>query len=136
MTLAALGVLVSLGVWQLQRSEWKTALIAAVEARMASAPLTLEAALAGGLTDAEFRKVRIAGVFDHAKELRLFTQRQDEGVGYAILTPLTRADGATLLVERGFVPQVLAEPSARKEGQAEGVVTVTGWIRLKDEPRG
>ncbi|MEQ8949807.1 SURF1 family cytochrome oxidase biogenesis protein, partial [Parvibaculum sp.] len=39
MTLAALPVLIGLGVWQLERLEWKEALLERIETRLAAAPV-------------------------------------------------------------------------------------------------
>ena len=45
-TLAALALLVGLGVWQLKRLAWKEGLIAEIEARAKGTPITLKEAIA------------------------------------------------------------------------------------------
>lgn len=132
--LPALAVLIGLGVWQLERREWKLDLIARAEARLAAAPVPLEDALEDTAAN-EFAHVRFTGTFDHAHERRLFTTRTGLGPGYGIVTPLRLTDGRWVLVDRGFVPAPLAEPASRAEGQKEGQAEIVGWLRLP-EPRG
>jgi surfeit locus 1 family protein len=54
------------------------------------------------------------------------------GAGYWVLTPLQTADGAWLLVNRGFVPPELRGKGAAPPGEEQ---TVTGLLRLT-EPGG
>jgi surfeit locus 1 family protein len=42
------------------------------------------------------------------------------------------ADGETVLIDRGFVPDNLKDPALRAEGEVEGAVAVTGIVRLPD----
>ena len=66
-TAIALGILVALGVWQLQRLAWKEALIASVAERTTRAPVEApRAAEWPGLDrDAlEYRHVEVTGRFD------------------------------------------------------------------------
>ena len=52
-----------------------------------------------------------------------------------MVTPLAQADGTTVLVNRGFVPNERRDPESRATGQPQGPVTVTGLMRM-DEPGG
>ena len=128
--LAALAVLIGLGVWQLKRLDWKEGLIAKIETRTKGAPISLEkaVALAREGRDPSYYRVRVEGRFHHAKELYLYAVT-DEGVGWHVITPLETADGDMVLVDRGFVPDELKDPSSRALGQVENVVTVTGVVR-------
>lgn len=87
--------------------------------------------MAGG-TDA-YRHVRARGVFDHGAEA-LVQAVTERGAGFWVLTPLRTAQGI-VLVNRGFVPENLRDPSRRAAGQVQGPVTVTGLLRMT-EPRG
>ena len=131
--LAGLAVLIGLGFWQLKRLEWKQGLIAQIEARTKGAPITLEAAvaLAGEGRDPSYYRVRVDGRFHHAKELYLYAV-SDGRVGWHVITPLETEDGDVVLVDRGFVPDELKDPSARALGQVENVVTVTGIVRTPE----
>jgi cytochrome oxidase assembly protein ShyY1 len=75
--------------------------------------------------------VRVDGRFDNAKELYLYSVA-DERVGWHVITPLTSSDGAVLMVDRGFVPDVLRDPAKRAQGEIEGPVTVTGLARTPE----
>ncbi|RME61655.1 MAG: SURF1 family protein, partial [Alphaproteobacteria bacterium] len=63
----AFAVLVGLGTWQLQRLAWKRALIARIEAGLAAPPVPLPAQLDDPAAW-EYRRVALAGRFDHAAE--------------------------------------------------------------------
>ena len=49
--------------------------------------------------------------------------------GYQIVTPMVRADGSTVLVNRGWVPTEKRNPETRPESLVSGVVTVSGMAR-------
>lgn len=134
-TLVAFAILISLGVWQLHRLSWKEALAAKTAARSTGEPVALAEAMArlGRGEDIEFLKVRAEGRFDHGRERHLFTAWDGEA-GWLLITPLETPDGATLLVNRGFVPMRLEDPSSRPESQPAGEVAVTGLVRLRDIP--
>ncbi len=135
--LLALGLLLGLGVWQLQRLAWKTALLATIAARTAAPPVPLppEAEWAGmSVPDYAYRHVTLQGTFDHRSEIRVFRPLADphgpfSGLGDLILTPLRLPSGATVIVNRGFVPEDRVDPATRAAGQVEGPVTVTGLMR-------
>jgi surfeit locus 1 family protein len=128
--LAGLAVLVGLGVWQLKRLQWKEGLIAQIETRTKGEPITLKEATAMARVgrDPEYYRVRIDGRFHHARERYLYAV-SDGMVGWHVITPLETADGDMVLVDRGFVPDMLRDPSSRPLGQVENVVTVTGIVR-------
>lgn len=128
----ALVILLSLGTWQLYRLQWKEHLLAEIEARQHASPAPLadvEKQAAAG-TDIDYLPMTVSGTFDHAREQYFFAT--DEGdVGYYVYTPLALADGRTILVNRGFVPEALKDPAKRAEGEVRGTVTITGLARAK-----
>jgi surfeit locus 1 family protein len=132
--LAALAVLIGLGVWQLKRLAWKEGLIAQIEARTKSPliALTEAEALAGEGRDPSYYRVAADGRFHHDKERYLYAI-SDGRVGWDVITPLETADGEMVLVDRGFVPDALKDPALRADGQVENVVTVTGIVRAPDK---
>jgi surfeit locus 1 family protein len=69
----------------------------------------------------------------HESELHLNARSQRGNAGYHILTPLIRADGPPVLINRGWVPYERKDPARRAEGQVAGAVTVEGILRR--EPR-
>lgn len=135
--LAALcAALVALGNWQLARRSWKLDLIARVERQLAAAPVAAPGpsdwAHLG--RDDEYRRLRVTGTFDHARET--CTQAVTvHGAGCWVMTPLQTADGWWLLVNRGFIDPEHRDPASRAAGQPAGTVTVPGLLRLS-EPGG
>jgi surfeit locus 1 family protein len=127
---AGLALLIGLGVWQLQRLEWKEGLIAKIEARVHAPPVILKEAVARARAgeDISYLRVKTAGRFDHSKERYVYAVT-DEGVGWHVITPLATPDGEVVLVDRGIVPDALKDPSTRPQGEIEGTVTVTGLAR-------
>jgi surfeit locus 1 family protein len=135
--LLAFVVLIGLGTWQLHRLAWKEGLLAAIAARSTGSPAPVPPESAwGGLNpdDYEYRRVRLSGTFDHAKEALVFRPHGQgpaagEGPGYLVLTPLRLESGASVIVDRGYVPAARRDPSTRAAGQVEGEVVVTGLMR-------
>ena len=132
-TLAALTLLIGLGVWQLQRLEWKRGLIEEIETRTKAPPISLAEALAlakdGG--DPSYLHVRVAGRFENDKERHLYAIA-DGAPGWHLITPLVTDDGTTLLVDRGFVPDAMKEQATRPQSQIEGETSVTGLVRVPE----
>ena len=125
-------VLIGLGTWQLERLQWKEALIARMNANLTAPPLTLDAIL--NLTDqqAQYRHVAITGHFENTKEAYAFGTDEDGKPILHVLTPLILADGRALIVDRGIVPQEKRNPETRPAGQREGMQHVTGIWRTPD----
>lgn len=141
-TLVALAVLVSLGVWQLERKAWKESLIAQIEARAHGDPGEIVPAAAWPswrAADDEFRRVRVTGTFLHDLEAPVHGLTPGSGgraaQGYFVFTPLKRPDGSIVIVNRGFVPAQLRDPASRTAGQVGGEVAVTGLVRAPESPR-
>lgn len=121
----------ALGVWQVQRLSWKLDLIARVEARLQAAPVVAPATVSAA---DEYRRVRLEGRFLNDRET-LVQAVTELGGGFWVLTPLATDSGATVLVNRGFVPPERRDPASRAAGLIEGPVAVTGLLRLT-EPGG
>jgi surfeit locus 1 family protein len=138
-TLVALAILLSLGFWQLERKAWKETLIARIEARAHGEPGAIEPEARWPVWragDDEFRRVRVTGTFLHDKETPVHglmaAQRGAPVQGFYIFTPLRLADGAAIMVNRGFVPTELRDPARRGETPPAGEVTVTGLVRAPE----
>lgn len=127
--LAALmfAALCALGVWQIERLAWKRDLIARVDSRIHATPVP---APSSATKDDEYRRVAASGVFLHDRAT-LVQAATIKGAGYWVLTPLRRADGSIILINRGFVP-----PEAKSSyDRPNGLIRVTGLLRLT-EPGG
>jgi surfeit locus 1 family protein len=127
----AIAALCGLGTWQLQRHTWKSALLEQLAARSKADPVSLAAALQKWTADRDvaYLRVRVVGRYDHTREAHLYSTGPTTW-GWQVLTPLKQADGSTLLVNRGFVPDALKDPAKRADGLPSGEVTVTGLLAV------
>lgn len=95
-----------LGTWQVQRLQWKLALIERVESRVHSAPAAPPPPARWGQLSAasdEYRRVKLSGFFLY--QYTTPVQAVSElGSGYWLVTPMCTSDGFIVLVNRGFVP--------------------------------
>lgn len=122
----------ALGVWQIERMQWKHALIARVDARVHAAPVVLPAD-AKLNPDREYLRVRVAGVYD-GSATALVRAATVHGTGYWTMTPLRLDDGRLLWINRGFVP--VGTTRAVAGGSApQGRVSIIGLLR-SPEPGG
>ncbi len=136
----AFAILVGLGTWQLQRKTWKEGLIAALTAQLAAPPIPLPAASTWPHLDVrrlQYHRVTFTAQFDNAKEALVYAVpsafRPDvSGPGYWIFTPAHLADGSTVLVNRGFVPEGWQDPKSRQQGEIAGPMTIVGALRWPD----
>jgi surfeit locus 1 family protein len=139
--LIGIAVLVGLGVWQLQRLDWKEALIARVAARLGAPAVAAPGPAEWARLDPserEYQPVTVIGRFEHDREIHVvlaLTKPRGRygGFGHLIMTPLTTAEGWTVYVNRGFVPQDKTDPATRAADQIEGETTVTGLLRAPHE---
>ncbi len=139
-TLIALGILIGLGTWQLQRRAWKENLLSQIETRAHGEPGSIVPESQWGAWNAEqdeFRKVRVTGTFLHSFETPVYglAPGAEPGMpaqGYYLVTPLKLGDGAIVMVNRGFVPTELKDPATRPQSQPPGEVTITGLVRAPE----
>ena len=133
--IAGFAFLIALGNWQMRGLDWKQGLIGSIAERQHAAPVTLalaeERASLGG--DVEYTRVKVQGQLLNDREIHLYALDEKYGPGFHVITPLRLADGSFALVNRGFVPNDLKDPSKRAAGQVTGELTVTGLLRLADE---
>lgn len=127
---AAFAILLALGTWQVERLQWKEALLASIETRRTAAPLSLGEieALYRATGDVDYMPVTVRGTFRHDGERHFLATWKGQS-GFFVYTPLSLADGRFVLVNRGFVPYGLKDALKRPQGQVEGEVGVTGLAR-------
>ncbi|ARQ71424.1 SURF1 family cytochrome oxidase biogenesis protein [Streptomyces marincola] len=129
-----------LGFWQLNRHEQRVERNDLIAASLAAPAVPMaDLSSAGGAVDPDdrYRPVTATGVYDPGHEVVVRHRENDDGaMGYYVLTPLVRADGSAVMVNRGWVaagrevtrvPEVAAPPG--------GEVTVTGRL-MADESTG
>jgi surfeit locus 1 family protein len=120
-------VLVGLGVWQLQRLDWKEKILAEIAARIAAPPVALPAAPDPAAD--RYLPVSATGRFT-GPALEVLVSRKQVGAGVRIIAAFETLDGRVLLVDRGFVAQeargALPQPSV-------GPLEVAGNLHWPDE---
>lgn len=104
-------VCVRLGLWQLERLGQRRARNVDLAARLALPPLRVGRGTSPD--SARQRRLVAVGVYDFAGELIGPGRSFDGTPGVALVTPLRLADGATVFVDRGWVPS----PDARHVDQ-------------------
>lgn len=94
-------ILVSLGNWQARRLVWKEAILAEIDARMASAPVAMTP---DQLTEAddEYRPVAITGAFTGERVIVL-TSLDGRGPGFRVIEVFETDGGDRIFADRGFL---------------------------------
>mmetsp|Transcript_24818 Transcript_24818/g.64414 ORF Transcript_24818/g.64414 Transcript_24818/m.64414 type:complete len:322 (+) Transcript_24818:151-1116(+) len=123
-----------LGVWQLQRRQWKTELIQERQRMLAEPPVDLFGLDIG---PTEYLPVRTSGSFQHEASLyvgpRVKSEMGTATPGYVVITPLYSPEWhKSILVNRGWVPE--AWRGSPEAAQPAGNVTVAGVIRRSEAP--
>ena len=120
-------VLVSLGLWQVRRLHWKEAILAAIEAQIASPPVPLHTLPAPGRSRDLYRPVTVSGRTT-GQEALVLSGRRGEGAGFEVISAFETASGRRILIDRGFVPE------AGRDGPRPPVaLTITGNLHWPDE---
>jgi surfeit locus 1 family protein len=133
-----LAILIGLGTWQIQRLHWKLDLLAKIHTGLTSAPIPLHDALpaydADHISAADYRRVKVRGLFENGEEIFFFTTGAEGEAVYHIVTPFLMRDGHTLLVDRGTIPMQMLGSPAWKAGDLDGERTISGIIRKPAPP--
>jgi cytochrome oxidase assembly protein ShyY1 len=135
---------IGLGVWQLQRRVEKHALIAALDERLAAAPVPLPAPSQWSrLTPAsdEFRRVSFTAIYESRLDAMVYSSgsaiRGDiSGPGTWAFLPARLPDGNTVAVNAGFVPNTMQDRAMQDRAVAKLItgkpVAMTGYIRFPE----
>ncbi|SLN74952.1 SURF1 family protein [Ruegeria meonggei] len=122
--LAGLGVLISLGVWQVQRMAWKHDVLAAIESRITADPVALPSQVSEGAD--KYLPVRVSGEMLPG-EVHVLVSVKQVGAGYRVIQPFRTGD-RVILVDRGFVPT-----TAKQAMRITGPMDITGNLHWPDE---
>ncbi len=93
-------ILVALGVWQIQRLEWKKGVIAEAEAQLAAPPVALPADPAEEAH--EYLAVTVTGTAT-GEELHVLTSGTAAGTGYRVISAFETADHGRIMVDHGLL---------------------------------
>jgi surfeit locus 1 family protein len=108
-------ILISLGVWQVERLAWKQGVLAEIDARIVDVAVPLPAVV-DPVADL-YRPVTVTGRFT-GEHVDVLVSRKQVGAGVRVIEVLETTDGRRVLVDRGFLrDEDRAAP--RESGAAE-----------------
>lgn len=122
--LGGTAVLVALGVWQVQRLDWKQSMLSEIETRIAAAPVPLPSD-PNPLRD-QYLPVTAEGHVGGVP-VRVLTSRKNVGAGHRLIVPFLTGDRRVLL-DLGFLPEGQDAPDLGDRDLA-----VTGNLHWPDE---
>lgn len=117
--LVGAAIMISLGIWQLQRMNWKAGILTDIDTRLAAAPVALPAQ-PDDVAD-KYLQVAVSGTIVD-QELHVLTFGEGSP-GFRIIAPMTLEDGRRILVDRGFIPE-----TAKNAERSGGMATVLGSL--------
>ncbi len=111
-------ILLSLGVWQLQRLKWKEAKLAAIEAMLVDAPVDLPSAVT--MAADRYREVKVTGAYSGEAVFKL-DSLADQGPGKRVIAVFVTSGGRRVLVDRGiWLDGTAAAPDAPHSAKVVG----------------
>lgn len=125
MGIVGCAILISLGLWQLQRMEWKEGVLATIEERMVAAPIALPAQMSEAQD--EYRAVTATGHFT-GEFIELLAGQKGASPGVRIIEAFATNDGRRILIDRGFI-----EDQARTTPRNAGTTEISGNILWPDD---
>jgi surfeit locus 1 family protein len=133
--LTTVGVMlfIALGMWQLERADFKESVQLKFEQRLAEQYREFRPEI--DLDDIEFRKLIVNGRYDNAHNILIDNQIHRGKAGYHVLTPLQLADSDTIiLVNRGWAAWGDSRASLPPIPAATSVGGVAGIVNFPSEP--
>jgi len=133
--LALTAFFLSLAKWQYDRLHWKEGLIAQAAANMKLPPSPFPSPAEWPKLDTvafQYRPVTVEGHYLNDQAIRVFVGLSDaargqySGPGYWIMTPFVIDGGGVVFVDRGFVPQNVADQYANDKSAPTGQVALVG----------
>ncbi len=98
--IAGCGILISLGLWQVDRLAWKQDILASINARLAADPVPLSLDVTED--DDEYTRVTLTGI-PTGDELHVLVSGTAAGTGYRVISKVQTGLGA-ILVDQGLLP--------------------------------
>lgn len=129
MSVIGIGCLLSLGTWQLYRLEWKQSLQQQLTKVLGQPAQHLEDFIQeNSAPPQEFQKIVVTGTFDPTRHLKWMARTHEGQHGYHLIVPFHLSMGATILVDRGWVPQGVTAISLPKENETLTLMVRYGQI--------
>lgn len=131
LVIAAVIVMIRLGLWQLDRLDQRRAFNARVEEQLAQSALEIsEENLRADLYNMEYREAIVLGEYDHDRQVVLRNQDWQGRLGVHLLTPLIiQGSDRAIMVNRGWIPYEDFEAGKLSQFDESGLVEVNGIIR-------
>jgi surfeit locus 1 family protein len=124
----ALMILLGLGFWQVERLEWKQAIIDERAARLAAPPVAIAAVPETSWQNIEHRRVTVRGRFIHDREILLLNRVRHGQTGFDVITPMILESGDSVLINRGWAPKAWKKGDLARR-RPDGVIERTGVLR-------
>lgn len=123
--LGGLAVLIWLGVWQLNRLDWKLNVIDEIDARVAADPVPLPSDVS--FEDDNYLSVIMQGAAT-GEEIRFLDSGTAAGTGHRIISAFVTADGRRIMLDQGLLPLY-----AQDRAPLTAEVTVQGNLIWPDD---
>ena len=127
--LGGAAILVSLGIWQVQRLAWKEGILADIESRIEATPVLLPAS-PDPAKDA-YMPVEVTGMLG-ASYLQVLVSKKNVGAGYRIIRPML-LESSSILIDMGFVATDDAAGLKFEEGPPLTIVGNLQWPQEVDK---
>lgn len=132
LAIVGIGVMIRLGIWQLDRLEQRRTFNEQVLSVRDKPPLELAEQSGPVQLNETYRQAMAVGEYDYANEIILSNQSYRDQLGVHLLTPMKLSgEAGYILVDRGWVPfedyqnQTLAAYQSAGEAQAAGILADT-----------
>jgi surfeit locus 1 family protein len=125
--LSGIAILLSLGMWQMQRLVWKEALVKQVEAELVSDPISLLSIYktGGPVSDRNRKRVSFAGEISN-QEAFIYAPSKD-GLGYRVVVAFVW-NHSSFLLDLGWIPE-----AAKDVQRPVGDMRVIGHVLFPDD---
>lgn len=133
-TILFLGILVSLGFWQLDRAGQKRVLLDQYQSEANPTVLHLDPAMSAS-SDLQYQYTTTSGHYDERRQFLLDNRIHEGRVGYHVLTPfiLDSSSGMAVLVNRGWIPLAGSREQLPDLPLDAGKRDLLGRIRIPSE---
>lgn len=122
--LGGLAILLSLGIWQVQRLAWKEGMLEEIRTQISADPVQIFLQ-----PFSEFMPVSASGLITD-DEVHVLTSRKPQGAGFRVIAAF-ETEGRRILLDRGFIAEV-----DKDSPRAPVVADIVGNFRTVDEADG
>jgi cytochrome oxidase assembly protein ShyY1 len=136
-TALLLYIMISLGLWQLDRAEYKANLQSIIETRSQQPPTSIENVnMQAEQADWLYQPVTASGRYDNQHNLLLDNQVHNMQAGYHVYTPFKLSESTAILINRGWVKQTASRqqlpsiPVIEKNTQLEGYLNTEPYTGI------